>query len=58
LFVVSPRGQLLLHHPTPEFATNLAFGGKDLRDLYFTAGTSVYLFRTTIAGAPVGPPPR
>jgi sugar lactone lactonase YvrE len=50
LFVVSPEGKLLLHHPVPEFSTNLCFGGKDNKDLYFTATTSVYRFRTTIAG--------
>lgn len=54
LFVVSAKGKLLLHHPMPEFATNLAFGGNDLRDLYFTAGGSVYQLRTTIPGDPVG----
>ncbi len=53
LFVVSPEGKLLLHHPVPEFSTNLCFGGKDNKDLYFTATTSVYKFRTTIAGAPI-----
>jgi gluconolactonase len=55
LFVLSPGGKLLLHYPTPEFATNLAFGGKDLRDLYFTATRSVYKFRTVHPGAAVGP---
>jgi gluconolactonase len=54
LFVLSPAGKKLLHHPTPEFATNLAFGGKDRRDVYFTAGGSVYRFRSTRPGAPVG----
>jgi len=51
LFVVSPQGKLLLHKPMPEFSTNLAFGGADRRDLYFTASTSVYRLRTMIAGA-------
>lgn len=51
LFVISPTGKLLLHKPMPEFSTNLAFGGKDRRDLYFTASTSVYRLRTKIAGA-------
>jgi len=50
LFVVSPEGKLLLHHPVPEFSTNLVFAGKDNKDLYFTAMTSVYKFRTTIPG--------
>ncbi len=54
LFVISPQGKLLLHQPMPEFSTNLAFGGADNRDLYFTASTSVYLLRTVVPGAPVG----
>ncbi|MFO0906037.1 MAG: SMP-30/gluconolactonase/LRE family protein [Pirellulales bacterium] len=52
LFVVSADGKLLLHKPMPEFSTNLAFGGPDRKDLYFTASTSVYQLRTKIAGAP------
>ncbi len=51
LFVVSPQGQLLLHKPMPEFSTNLAFGGPDRKDLYFTASTSVYQLRTRVPGA-------
>ena len=51
LFVVSPQGQLLLHKPMPEFSTNLAFGGPDRQDLYFTASTSVYQLRTRVPGA-------
>ena len=53
LFVISPEGKLLLHYPMPEFSTNLCFGGKDHKDLYFTASTSVYKFRTTIAGTTI-----
>jgi gluconolactonase len=53
LWVVSPEGKLLLHRPMPEFSTNLCFAGADLKDLYFTATTSVYRLRTTVAGAPV-----
>lgn len=58
LFVVSPAGKLLLHYPLPEFATNVVFGGKDRRDLYVTATTGVYRFRTQNAGAPVPIPQR
>lgn len=57
LFVVSPRGELLLHRALPEFATNVAFGGADGRDLFVTASTGVYKFRTRRAGAPVPTPP-
>ena len=53
LFVVSPNGRLLLHQPLPEFATNVAFGGSDRRDLFITATTGVYKLRTTRAGAAV-----
>jgi gluconolactonase len=50
LFVVSPGGKLLLHKPMPEFSTNVTFGGKDRRDLYLTATTSVYRLRTVNPG--------
>ena len=50
LWVISPAGQRLLHHPMPEFSTNLCFAGSDLRDLYFTAGGSLYKLRTTKPG--------
>jgi len=50
LFVISPGGKLLLHKPMPEFATNVTFGGRDMRDLFLTAGTSVYKMRTTRPG--------
>jgi gluconolactonase len=50
LFVISPEGKLLLHKPMPEFATNVTFGGEDMRDLYLTAMTSVYKMRTRIPG--------
>jgi sugar lactone lactonase YvrE len=40
----------------PEFSTNLAFGGPDRRDLFFTASTSVYWLRTRVPGAvPLAP---
>ena len=52
LFVVSPAGKLIGHQPIGEFATNVCFGGSDLRDLYLTAGKSVYHLRTTIPGLP------
>lgn len=51
LFVISPKGERLLHKPMPEFSTNLSFGGPDRRDLFFTASTSVYWLRTRVAGA-------
>ena len=52
LFVISPGGKLLLHRPMPEFSTNVTFGGKDGRDLYLTASSSVYKMRALQAGIP------
>ncbi|MEI8114151.1 MAG: SMP-30/gluconolactonase/LRE family protein [Bacteroidia bacterium] len=37
----------------PETATNVAFGGKDLKTLYITAGTSLYSTQVDIAGNPL-----
>lgn len=56
LFVISPEGKLLGHQPLEEFATNVAFGGADRRDLFVTASTSVYQLRARHPGAKYGPP--
>jgi gluconolactonase len=37
---------------TPEVPANLAFGGSDLRTLFFTARTSVYTLRMKVPGQP------
>src|SRR6266540_4243521 len=37
---------------TPEIPANLAFGGPDLKTLFFTARTSVYTLRVKVAGQP------
>ena len=37
---------------TPEIPANLAFGGPDLRTLFFTARTSVYALRVEVPGLP------
>ncbi|MBW3595789.1 MAG: SMP-30/gluconolactonase/LRE family protein [Planctomycetes bacterium] len=50
LFVISPQGELLLHKPMPEFSTNVTFGGKDLREVFLTATTSVYKMRSIRRG--------
>jgi gluconolactonase len=52
LYVISPHGELLQFIRIPEYSTNVTFGGQDLRNLYFTSGTSVYMLRTNIAGMP------
>jgi len=36
---------------TPEVPANLAFGGPDMKTLFFTAHTSVYSMRVKVAGA-------
>lgn len=43
--VFSPTGELLLSIDVPEAVANVAFGG-DGHDLYLTASTSLYRFRT------------
>ena len=37
---------------TPEVPANLAFGGPDLRTLFFTAKTSIYTLRMRVPGQP------
>jgi len=37
---------------TPEIPANLAFGGPDLKTLFFTARTSIYTLRVTTPGRP------
>lgn len=39
--------------PIPETPTNVAFGGKDLKTLYITAGTSLYSTQVDISGNPL-----
>jgi gluconolactonase len=58
VYVFSPAGVPLGFLPTPETATNCTFGGKDLKTLYVTAGTSVYKVRLNAAGLPAWPKPR
>lgn len=51
LCVVDPaRGALIERLATPKRATNLAWGGPDLSDLYITAQTDVYRVRTRARG--------
>jgi len=50
--IISPQGKLLGQIKLPEVAANLAWGGVDGKDLYFTGSTSIYRLRTKIAGAP------
>ena len=51
-WVFGPDGARLGIIRTPEIPANLAFGGPDLRTLFFTARTSVYTLRATTPGQP------
>jgi gluconolactonase len=51
-WVFAPDGTRLGIIRTPEVPANLAFGGPDLRTLFFTARTSVYTLRARVPGQP------
>jgi len=51
-WVFGPDGARLGIIRTPEVPANLAFGGPDLRTLFFTARTSVYTLRAKVPGQP------
>jgi gluconolactonase len=51
-WVFAPDGARLGIIRTPEIPANLAFGGPDLRTLFFTARTSVYAMRVKTPGRP------
>jgi gluconolactonase len=51
-WVFAPDGTRLGIIRTPEVPANLAFGGPDLRTLFFTARTSVYTLRARTPGLP------
>jgi gluconolactonase len=51
-WVFTPDGTRLGVIRTPEVPANLAFGGPDLRTLFFTARTSVYTLRVKTPGQP------
>ena len=51
-WVFAPDGTRLGIIRTPEVPANLAFGGSDLRTLFFTARTSVYTLRMNVPGQP------
>ncbi|MCC6508154.1 MAG: SMP-30/gluconolactonase/LRE family protein [Pirellulaceae bacterium] len=53
VYVISPQGKLLKFVPIVEDTiTNNAFGGKDMKTLYITAGKNLYQITTDIAGLP------
>jgi gluconolactonase len=51
--IFSPDGELIGKIPLPECCANLAFGGKDGRELYMTASKSLYRIRLKTTGAVV-----
>ncbi len=51
-WVFAPNGELLGLIRLPEIAANLAFGGPDLKTLFFTARTSVYSVKMKVPGQP------
>jgi gluconolactonase len=51
-WVFAPDGTRLGIIRTPEVPANLAFGGPDLRTLFFTARTSIYTLRARVPGQP------
>ena len=51
-WVFEPDGTHLGIIRTPEIPANLAFGGQDLKTLFFTARTSVYALQVKTPGQP------
>jgi gluconolactonase len=57
VYVISPSGKLLGRIPIPEdLITNLAFGGRDRKTLYVTAGKTLYRFPVQVSGHAAYPP--
>jgi gluconolactonase len=50
VYVFSPEGKQLAFIPVPETPTNCVFAGKDRKDLYVTAGKSLYRIKLKIEG--------
>jgi gluconolactonase len=51
IWILSPEGEHLGTLATPEFITNLAWGGPEWRSLFLTGITSLYVVRTRAASA-------
>ncbi|HYE89444.1 MAG TPA: SMP-30/gluconolactonase/LRE family protein [Terriglobales bacterium] len=51
-WVFAPDGTHLGTIVLPEYPANVAFGGPDLKTLFFTANTSVYTLRVKVPGVP------
>jgi gluconolactonase len=48
--VISPQGKILGRIQFPQFTSNLAFGGADMRSVFFTSGPTVYRIHAAVAG--------
>ncbi len=55
VWVTDPQGKHLGRFIIPEHCANFAFGGQDLKTLYFTARTTVYRIELNTSGIPVFP---
>jgi gluconolactonase len=57
VYVIAPSGKLLGRVPIPEdLITNVAFGGRERKTLYVTAGKTLYRFPVNVSGHAVYPP--
>jgi gluconolactonase len=57
VYVITPHGRLLGRIPIAEdVVTNVAFGGRDRKTLYVTAGKTLYRFPVNVSGHAVYPP--
>jgi gluconolactonase len=55
LWIFSPDGARLGIVRTPELVGNFCFGDADWKSIYLAASTSMYRFRVSISGLPIGP---
>lgn len=51
LWVFDRNGNHIETIPVPEVIGNFAFGGPEMKTIFFTASTSIYAIRTTVPGA-------
>ena len=57
VYVVTPTGELLGRIPiTEDLCTNLAFGGRERKDLYVTAGKTIFKIPVNVSGYALYPP--
>jgi gluconolactonase len=57
VYVITPKGELLGRIPIPEdVCTNLAFGGRERKELYVTAGKTIFKIPVGVSGYALYPP--